>query len=127
MANYTIKGLPPIKLTDLLKKRRTNLKDFLKNSGITTFVTLQQKCSKMGVSAPSEEDFKKAIGGKLVTSPQEGMLVLEPPQLVKDSGEKVKVDVFASAVSEGGDPPPIEDSVVKSSKKSKKNVVDSSS
>lgn len=93
MANYTVRGLPAIKLTDLLKKKRTNLKDFLKNSGIATYVTLQQKCSKMGVSPPDEEDFKKALG-TVVSSPQEGLVVLEPPSLTNDAGQKISVDSF---------------------------------
>jgi hypothetical protein len=94
MANYRIKGLPPIRLVDLLKKRKTNLKEFIKNSGIASCQTLLLKCNKMGVSAPNESDFNSALG-KVVSSPQEGVIVLDPPTLTKDTGEKVEVDSFA--------------------------------
>jgi|GEM_PF-2331882 len=92
MSKFTIKKLPPIKLTDLLRKRKTNLKDFLASTGITSYVTLSQKCDKMGVSPPSEEDFQ-SVAGAPVSSPQEGIVVLDPPALLKDTGKKIQVDV----------------------------------
>ena len=94
MANYRIKGLPKIKLTNLLKKRRTTLKEFLKNSGIASYQTLLSKCEKMGVESPSEVDFNLALGN-VVSSPQEGLLVLDSPSLVKDSsGDQIQVEKF---------------------------------
>ena len=94
MSNYTVRGLPPIKLMDLLRKRRTSLKDFLKNSGIVSYNTLLSMCNNMGVAPPEEEVFKNSIGDNY-SSPQEGVIVLDPPRLVKDSGEKIQVDSFA--------------------------------
>lgn len=92
MSNFKIKKLPPIRLVDLLKKRKTNLKQFLSSSGIAAYQTLLQKCEKMGVSPPTEEEFKGVVG-PMVSSPQEGLVVLDPPDLVKDStGEKIAVD-----------------------------------
>lgn len=92
MSNFKIKKLPPIRLVDLLKKRKTNLKQFLSSSGIAAYQTLLQKCEKMGVSPPAEEEFKGVVG-PMVSSPQEGLVVLDPPDLVKDStGEKIAVD-----------------------------------
>lgn len=98
MSKFSIKKLPPIRLVDLLKKRKTNLKDFLSSSGIFTFVTLQQKCEKMGVSAPAESDFLEAVGNVVTSSPQEGVVVLDPPVLLKDTGEKVLVDEIKTVV-----------------------------
>lgn len=95
MSNYTIRGLPPIKLLDLLKKRRSNLKDFLRNSGIVSYNTLISMCNNMGVAPPDEQTFKLAVGDNF-SSPQEGVIVLDPPALVKDSGEKIEVDSFTS-------------------------------
>lgn len=95
MSNYRIKGLPPIKLKDLLKKRGLSLKDFLKNMGIATHTTLVQQCQSMGVSYPSEEEFKDALG-EVVSSPQEGVVVLDPPTLIKDSGQKINIDEFST-------------------------------
>lgn len=92
MSNFKVKKMPPIKLVDLLKKKKTNLKQFLATTGIATYVTLEQKCEKMGVSAPSEADFHEALGTALISSPQEGVVVLDPPVLLKDTGEKIKIE-----------------------------------
>ena len=100
MSKFKVKKLPPIRLVDLLKKRKTNLKDFLKFSGIITYVTLEGKCEKMGVSAPTEIEFASAIGNVIVSSPQEGIVVLDSPVLLKDTGEKVLVDDVKTAIVE---------------------------
>lgn len=94
MSRFKIKKLPPIRLVDLLKKRRTNLKSFLTSYGIVSYSTLLQKCSNMGVSAPSEEEFKNTLGvAAEASSPQEGIVVLDPPVLIKElTGEKISVD-----------------------------------
>ena len=55
MSNYRIKRQPPIKLEDLLKKRKVNLSKFLKMTGISTYAALIEKCNKIGVSPPREE------------------------------------------------------------------------
>ena len=90
MSKFTVKNLPPIKLVDLLKKRKTNLRDFIKLSGIVTYVTFEAKCKSMGVSPPTEIEFKKIVG-QYASSPQEGIIVLDPPTLLKDSGEKINI------------------------------------
>ena len=90
MAHFKIKGLPPIRLVDLLRKKKTTLKQFLSNSGIAAYATLQQKCDKMGVSAPSEEEFWEVIG-TAISSPQEGVVVLDPPPRLTNNEEKVAV------------------------------------
>lgn len=86
--------MPPIKLENLLKKRRTTLKQFLKDTGIASYVTLVSKAQNMGVSPPDEKTFKEALG-EIVSSPQEGVVVLESPSLVDEqTGKKIEVDVF---------------------------------
>jgi len=90
MSKFTVKKLPPIRLVDLLRKRKTNLKDFLSSSGIVAYTTLKAKCDSMGVSAPAEEEFKQIVGEN-ISSPQEGVIVLDPPKLLKDSGEKINI------------------------------------
>jgi hypothetical protein len=102
MSKYRIKGLPPIKLKDLLKKRGLSLKDFLKNVGIATYTTLVQHCQSMGVSCPTEEDFKEALG-ETVSSPQEGIVVLDPPSLIKDSGQRISIDEFSTVLADVSD------------------------
>lgn len=92
MSKFTIKKLPPIKLVDLLKKRKTNLKKFLETYGIVAYSTLQQKCNSLGVSPPSEQEFKENVNSS-VSSPQEGVVVLDPPPLIKEAtGEFILVD-----------------------------------
>lgn len=119
MANFKIKKLPPIRLVDLLKKKKTNLKNFLSSSGIAAYQTLLQKCEKMGVSPPTEEEFKSVVG-PVVSSPQEGLVVLDPPDLVKDStGEKIAVDESFSVVPQKQDEERISEDSQKASKKNK--------
>lgn len=92
MANFKIKRLPPIRLVDLLKKRKTTLKQFLDVYGIVAYPTLLIKCDSMGVSPPTEEEFKKIVG-VTVSSPQEGVVVLDSPPLLKETtGEPILVD-----------------------------------
>jgi hypothetical protein len=95
MSNYVLKGIPPIKLTSLLKKKRILLKNYLKDVGISSYQTLLKKCEKMGVLPPEEKEFLEATEGKIVSSPQEGIIVVEPEKIVKEStGERVDVDYF---------------------------------
>ena len=92
MANFKIKRLPQIKLVDLLKKRKTTLKQFLDNYGIVTHSTLITKCDSMGVSPPSEIEFKKIVN-VAISSPQEGIVVLDSPALLSENtGELIMVD-----------------------------------
>jgi hypothetical protein len=131
MSKFKIKKLPSIRLADLLRKRKTNLKKFLSSSGIVAYVTLIQKCEKMGVSPPTEEEFKAAVG-PVASSPQEGVVVLDPPSLVKDStGEKIAVDSFLqdSSLKKKEETEIQETSLKKSEKKvtpTKKHVIDES-
>jgi hypothetical protein len=97
MSTFILKGQPPIKLQDLLKKKKMSLKSFVNSTGIVTYQKLQEKCQKLGVSPPSEEEFKNVVP-VLVSSPQEGVVVLDPPALTKDSGEKISVDSFIGHV-----------------------------
>lgn len=98
MSKFKIKKLPPIRLVDLLRKRKTNLKQFLLSSGIVSYTILVQKCEKMGVSAPTEAEFKD-ISRPFTSSPQEGIIVLDPPTLLVDSGQRIEVDKFNDLLS----------------------------
>lgn len=89
MANYKIRNLPQIKLTDLLKKRKTTLEKYLSSYGIFTYASLVARCEKIGVSPPPEKEFEKVVESR-VSSPQEGVVVLEPPALTKEStGQRI--------------------------------------
>ena len=137
MSTFVLKGKPPLRLQDLLRKRKVTLKTFVKETGISTYQKLQEKCAKLGVSSPTEEEFK-AIFPERVSSPQEGIVVLDPPVLTKDTGEKVPVDTFFANVqeplegsgtekepletidSEEETPPTVQEMSIKRSKKNKK-------
>jgi len=125
MANFKIKKLPPIRLVDLLKKRKTTLKQFLGVYGIVAYPTLLIKCDSMGVSPPSEDEFKQAVGPAVVSSPQEGVIVLDSPTLLKENtGESVLVDDMGNV--HVLPPQVVERSVEKISKKKEKIEIDES-
>lgn len=68
-------------LTDLLRRKRTNLVKYLTDNGIYSYELLSTRCLSIGVIAPTEEQFLKARGtGHLcaVSSPCEGIVVLYP-------------------------------------------------
>lgn len=74
-------------LTDLLRRRRTDLKNFLSETGIVTYELLKTRCSSMGVVPPPEADFKAALGNPVthnLSSPTEGIVVLEAPPEVPE-------------------------------------------
>jgi len=94
MSTFVLKGQPALKLNDLLRKRKTTLKKFINETGITSYGKLQEKCQKLGVSAPTEDEFK-AIIPEPVTQQQEGIVVLDPPLLIKEgTGQKIEIDAF---------------------------------
>ena len=110
---YKIKGQQPLSLFDLLRKRKVTLAKFAKDCGVTAYVALTKKCNSIGVTPPTEEQFNEAIGG-VFSSPQEGIVVLDSPQLTKDDGQQVLVDEFlhAEAPQVEATPPPEEEQVV---------------
>lgn len=81
-----------IKLEDLLKRRRSSLKTFLKERGISNFVTLQQVCQRLGVTPPSAETFD-AIMPSYVSDPSAGVIVVPPLDVVlEQTGERKDMD-----------------------------------
>jgi hypothetical protein len=126
MANFKIKRLPPIRLVDLLKKRKTTLKQFLDVYGIVAYSTLLTKCDSMGVSPPSEEEFKQIVS-VTVSSPQEGVVVLDSPPLLKENtGEPIMVDDMGNVHVMPAKMPDYPQSVDKVSKKKEKIEIDES-
>lgn len=68
-------------LTDLLRRKRTNLVKYLTDNGIYSYELLSTRCLSIGVIAPTEDQFLKARGtGSVcdVCSPSEGIVVLHP-------------------------------------------------
>ena len=74
------KSLSKISLTDLLRKKRSNLASFLKETGIFSYELLVSRCASIGVVAPPESEFLKLRGNSPtpnISSPTEGIVVLD--------------------------------------------------
>jgi len=86
-----VKNMPKLKLSDLLRRRKMTLRALLDEFGITTYGGLLVRCERMGCAPPTEAEFKVAYPtGPIVNSPQEGVVVLEPPPVIDDiSGRKI--------------------------------------
>lgn len=77
------KSLSKLNLTDLLRKKRSNLENYLKETGIFSYELLVSRCNSIGVVPPTESDFLKIRGNNptpTVSSPTEGIVVLEPAE-----------------------------------------------
>jgi hypothetical protein len=93
------KNLPKLRLADLLKRRKMTLKQLLDEFGITTYAALTIRCERMGVQAPSQEEFD-VVAGTVVSSPTEGVVVLEAPPVIEDCSGKEIVDEDLLLVSQ---------------------------
>ncbi len=78
---YVPKNLPKLKLIDVLKRRKTSLRQFLTEFSITTYGGLFDQCQRMGIVAPTQQQFDDVVPPMThVNSPQEGVVVLEAPR-----------------------------------------------
>jgi hypothetical protein len=86
-----------IKLEDLLRRRKTTLKKFLGDRGITNYRMLEDACSRLGVITPSAESFSSCIPS-YVSDPAAGVVVIEPLSVVSEStGAREEMnDAFAA-------------------------------
>jgi hypothetical protein len=90
------KSLSKVSLLDLLRRKRTNLTNFLSETGIVTYDLLVKRCNSIGLLPPSEDHFLKAKGYPItheVSSPTEGIVVLEPAIVV--DFDEVNTDIDA--------------------------------
>lgn len=77
------KSLSKVTLSDLLRRKKTNLESFLQETGIVTYELLRSRCGSIGVVPPTEEEFLRVKGNPVtheVSSPMEGIVVMNPPQ-----------------------------------------------
>lgn len=72
-----LKNIPKLMLSDLLRRRKMTLKQFLDESGIYAYAALINKCNEIGVQPPLEKDYLSAVP-TTVSSPQDGIIVLDP-------------------------------------------------
>lgn len=76
------KSYSRVSLTDLLRRKRSNLKKFLTETGIVTYELLLMRCESMGVVPPSASEFLAAKGNPVlheISSPTEGVVVIQAP------------------------------------------------
>jgi hypothetical protein len=116
--------MPRLKLADLLRRRKMTLKQFLQEFGITTYDGMLIRCHRMGVEPPTEADYALTCPPR-VSSPTEGVIVLEAPNVIDElTGRPIdpegpaspSVVVKWSAANEP-DPVPIKDTQRKQRKK----------
>lgn len=88
-----------VTLSDLLRKKKKTLKQFLDEIGIVSYELLKTRCQAMGVQPPLEQDFNTAMGNPLLpetSSPTEGIVVLTSTEekLVQSSVDSIPVESF---------------------------------
>jgi hypothetical protein len=80
-----LKNQPRLRLADVLRRRRTTLKKLLDEIGLSTYGGLINWCARMGIAPPTADEFDAVIPPtSKVNSPQEGVVVLEPPAVVDE-------------------------------------------
>lgn len=73
-----------IGLEDLLRRRRSTLKKFISDRGVSTYKSLDEICSRLGVKVPSVEAFEAAVPS-YVSNPAEGVVVVPPLDVITES------------------------------------------
>lgn len=97
MSNVRLKNMPILSLADVLRRRKQTLKSFVDESGQQSYEGLVVLCNKLGMSPPDEETYTKEVNPPLVTSQQDGVVVLDPPPMVDEiSGRKIDPDAPVS-------------------------------
>ena len=88
-------SISKVNLTDILRRRKKSLQQFLDETGIVTYELLKERCRSMGVSPPDEEQFLNVMGRGMpeVSSPAEGVIVIAPHvhEEVKNVEEHIQV------------------------------------
>lgn len=82
-----------IKLEDLLRRRKSNLNQFLKDRGITTYEGLDSLCKRLGVLTPNHGLFVECVD-KYISNPTAGVVIINPSPVIDEvTGEsEVQVD-----------------------------------
>lgn len=78
MSNVVLKNVPSLTLEAVIKRRKTTLKKFVNDAGVQTYSGLKTLCDRMGVKVPLEVDYVKEVNPPIVTSQQDGIVVIEP-------------------------------------------------
>lgn len=105
---------PNLRLADVLRRRRTNLSALVAELGITTYASLCIWCKRMGVSAPDQKEFDIIFPPDVhINSPQEGVVVLDAPNLpeidAKNSAFDVSESMDNTTLRQDTEPPMVDD------------------
>lgn len=73
-----------IRLEDLLRRRKSSLKQFLKDRGITTYEGLDSTCKRLGVLTPQQSSFTECVD-RYVSNPAAGVVVIPPAPVIEES------------------------------------------
>ena len=73
-----------IRLEDLLRRRKSNLKQFLSDRGITTYEGLDSMCKRLGVLTPNQSSFTECVD-RYVSNPAAGVIVVPPAPVIEES------------------------------------------
>jgi hypothetical protein len=96
-----MKNEPRLKLSDLLRRRKSSLAQFVGEQAITTYDGLVIKCSRLGVAPPTEHEAKLVFPTIAVTnSPQDGVIVVEPTPETETAEESPLEEVQADLPKE---------------------------
>lgn len=90
-----MQNVPRLRLADVIRRRRTTLAALIKEIGLTTYTGLEIWCGRMGISAPTLAEFHAVVPQTIpkVSSPQEGVIVLEPPPVIDEhTGRRIDPD-----------------------------------
>lgn len=80
-----MKNQPRLTLAAVLRRRKSTLKKLADELGVTTYTALANWCDRMGIAQPEQREFDLAFPPTMkVNSPQEGVIVLEPPPVVDE-------------------------------------------
>lgn len=116
---------PKLRLADVLRRRRTNLSAFVAELGITTYTSLCVWCKRMGVSPPESKEFEVIFPPEIhINSPQEGVIVLEAPDVINEiTGRVIDPEAPAFPIVEVVTTPTVVEPTDDSSKKPRKKKV----
>lgn len=126
MAKITRKNATTtIKLSDLLRKRKMTLSKFINEFGLLSYESLCARCERIGVAPPSVDLYNKAKGDEIVSSPTDGIIVLDFPKIIKEkTGEELTLEtsdvVHQSTEEDGGNIISLSDDTKRTKKSLKK-------
>lgn len=96
MTRIKLQNVPRLKLTDLIRRRKSTLSVYMRERGIVTHQGLTEECARIGVATPTLEEFDAAkFEARLmdVNSPREGVVILDAlPVIDETTGRRIDPD-----------------------------------